>query len=273
MPRDSIEAVGLTDSGNVRQFNEDCIVVDPDLGVMALADGMGGHRAGDVAAKLAADVVVSRLRTHLLGTARPRQSMLSAVNASIIQANQAIAAAARGDASCEGMGTTLAVAVFHDNVVALGHVGDSRIYQLREGHLTLMTRDDSLLREAVDRGIITAEDASASHNRNLVTQALGVGPTVAVNVQNVPASPGDVYLLCSDGLTDLVSHADLELIVKSLEANLDLAARTLIDTAKDNGGYDNVSVILARVKKPFPLATQSPRWLTRLLAFMRGVGR
>ncbi|HVE51333.1 MAG TPA: protein phosphatase 2C domain-containing protein [Casimicrobiaceae bacterium] len=265
MPRDSIEAVGLTDSGNVRQFNEDRIVVDPDLGIMALADGMGGHRAGDVAADLAAEVVVARLRAHLAATAR--QSTLSAVNESIIQANQAVVAAARGNAAREGMGTTLAVAVFHDNVVALGHVGDSRIYRLRAGQLMQMTRDDSLLREAVDRGIISAEDASASHNRNLVTRALGAGPTVAVNVQNVPASPGDIYLLCSDGLTDLVCHADLELIMKSLEANLALAARTLVETAKDNGGYDNVSVILARVKKPFPAATTPSGWLARLFAF------
>ena len=268
MPRDFLDAVGLSDAGAVRQFNEDRVVVDPAHGFVAVADGMGGHRAGDLAAHLAAEIVWTALRAHLAGASASQQSALLAVNESINQANRAVREASQGHVTREGMGTTLAVALFHDDTVVLGHVGDSRIYRLRDDELQLLTRDDSLVREAVDQGLIGAADARDSHNRSLVTQALGVADDVDANLRSLDVRPGDVFLLCSDGLTDLVEHADIELIVNTLKPNLPLAARTLVDTANDNGGYDNVSVVLACVRRPFPLRRR--HLFGRLLAALSG---
>jgi PPM family protein phosphatase len=264
MAQNFIEATGLTDVGNVRQYNEDRIAIDARIGVVALADGMGGHRAGEVASRMAADIVVAGLRAHLTGTGPVghQHSPLLAASVSIKQANRAIFEAAQADASRHGMGTTLALAAFHGNSVVLGHIGDSRIYRLRDGQLQLLTRDDSLLRDQVDLGIISAAEAVGSHNRSLVTHALGTGDNVEPHLREDEALPGDVFLLCSDGLNDLVDDADIELIVRSLAGNLDLAAQILIQAAKDNGGYDNVSVILVR-----PRAGNRRRgWLRRLFS-------
>lgn len=262
MPRDPVDAFGLTDAGNVRQFNEDRIVVAPEIGVMALADGMGGHRAGEVASHMAADLVVNGLRSHFAhaGATAAQHSPLLAIDKSINQANRAIYEAARASAERKGMGTTLAVALFHDDGVAIAHVGDSRIYRLRGGKLALLTRDDSLLRQQVESGLIAASDIADSHNRSLVTQALGVAEHVEPHLRDVDLVPGDIFLLCSDGLNDLVDDDDIELIVHSLSANLPLAAQVLVQTAKDNGGYDNVSVILARAR----WRSRPKGWLTRI---------
>ena len=267
MTHDRVEAAGLTDAGNVRQFNEDRIVVAPEIGVMALADGMGGHRAGEIASHMAADLVVDSLRGHLAeGAATVAQhSPLLAVDKSINQANQRIFEAARASPSRQGMGTTLAVALFHDGGVAIAHVGDSRIYRLRGGRLELLTRDDSLLRRQIESGLISASDIADSHNRSFVTQALGVAEHVDAHLRDVDTLPGDVLLLCTDGLNDLVDDGDIELILQSLSPNLPLAAQVLVQTAKDNGGYDNVSVIVAR-------AHATPRryaWLARLAGWLR----
>jgi protein phosphatase len=268
MKRPSIEAAGLTDVGNVRQFNEDRIAIDTRIGVVALADGMGGHRAGEVASRMAADIVVAGLRAHLepTGPAARQHSPLLAAQESIKQANRAIFEAAQADATRRGMGTTLALAVFHDNSVVLGHIGDSRIYRLRDGRLDLLTRDDSLLRDQVDVGMISVAEARHSHNRSLVTHALGATEEVDAHLREDDVRPGDVFVLCSDGLNDLVSDADIELIVRSLAGNVGLAARTLVQTAKDNGGYDNVSVIVTKAAN----GNGSRGWLRRL--FARGAG-
>jgi serine/threonine protein phosphatase PrpC len=266
MARKFIEAAAATDPGNVRQYNEDSIAMDPELGVFAVADGMGGHRAGEVASTMAAQIVLRALRQRLahLRSGADQHSPLLAVEESINQANLAIWDAARAHAGQLGMGTTLALALFHDNRVVIGHIGDSRVYRLRGGKLQLMTRDDSLLRDQVDTGLISAADAGESHNRSLVTQALGVAEQVAVHVRQVDAVPGDLVLVCSDGLNDLVEDADIELILQELRANVSLAAQLLVQTAKDNGAYDNISAIVARVRKPFPAARG---WQRQLLGW------
>ena len=269
MPTTALEAVGISDAGTVRQFNEDRVVVDAALGLLLLADGMGGHRAGDVAAHMGIDIVHRALRGRSVQASGTPAPLLVAVNASINQANQEIHQAARAPGVREGMGTTLAVVAFDGASAVVGHVGDSRVYRLRDDELALLTRDDSLVREAVEQGLISAADAADSHNRSLVTQALGIAPGVDAHVHAVDVREGDVYLLCTDGLSDLVAHDDLELIVNTLKINLPLAARTLVDTAKDNGGYDNVSVILARVLSPS--AHGGAGWLAR--AFARIFGR
>ena len=267
MNRALLEAAGLTDAGALRQFNEDRIVVDPESGVMIVADGMGGHRAGEVASQLAADVVMTRMRARHAKTAGSQAARIL-VNASINQANEAILQAAQADASRQGMGTTLAIAFFQANAIVLGHVGDSRIYRLREDRLELLTRDDSLLREAVERGLIAPADAARSRNRSLVTQAVGVSPTVDAHVTQLDTLPGDVYLLCSDGLNDMVDDDDIALIITTLAGNLPLAVHSLVQAAKDNGGHDNVSAILVRVLRHVP-ADADRHWLARLLGWFR----
>ena len=269
MPLDSLEVAALTDVGSVRQYNEDSLVVDAGRGIVAIADGMGGHRAGEVASRMAADLLLTglaqaadRFRPH----AQP-SGPAQAITECIKRANRTIFEAGRADPRYRGMGTTLALALFYDDEVTLAHVGDSRIYRVRDRELTLLTRDDSLLRDQVDLGVISPEQARQSHNRSLVTRALGVHETVAPHVRQEAARPGDIYLVCSDGLNDLVEDTDIELIVTELDANLPLAAQVLVQAAKDNGGLDNVSVVLARAQAPFPAAHRS--WWQRLAAWWR----
>jgi protein phosphatase len=164
------------------------------------------------------------------------------------------------------MGTTLVTAVFYDNSVTVAHIGDSRLYRLRDNELQLMTRDHSLLQEQMDSGMITPEEARQSQNRNLVTRALGVDPTVQPEIRDYDTLPGDIYLLCSDGLNDMVEEEDIATTMQTLSTNLDLAANQLIQLANDNGGRDNVSVILVKIAREYP----APRnWLARLVARFR----
>ena len=261
-----LELVSLSEAGRVRALNEDAVAVDSEYGIAMVADGMGGHRAGDVASRMALDIVVTRLREKLQ---QFRAGVLQATPPQfaekiIGEANTAIHAAADQQTGCSGMGTTLALALFHGRQVTLLHVGDSRIYRLRSGQLNLLTRDDSLLRDQVELGLIAAEDAGDSHNRHLVTQALGAGPQITVHVHEEALHSGDLFLLCTDGLSDLAEERDIELIVDSLQTNLPLAAQHLVQLANDNGGYDNITVALVRVLDDAPTSA-AKGWLSRLL--------
>ena len=270
MSHEFIEIAAATDPGNVRQFNEDSIRSNPEIGVAILADGMGGHRAGEVASDMATQVIMNALQTQVTGfrsVAAPH-SLLRAVEQSINRVNAAVFDAAQARPSYQGMGTTLALTLFYDNRVALGHIGDSRIYRLRNDVLHLLTRDDSLLRDQIELGFISVASAGESHNRSLVTQALGIEGTVSAHLREDEARPDDIYVLCSDGLHDLVEDADIALIVAALKGNLPLAANHLVQTAKDYGGYDNVSVILVKVRNPFP-ATSHRRWFSRLFGWFK----
>ena len=268
MAQDFLEIAGLSDVGSVRQFNEDHIGIDAETGTVLVADGMGGHRAGEVASRMASDMIMADLHTRIAelgpdaGSIMPRY----AADQAIKRANRAVFAASQTQTSYNGMGTTLALAIFHDNNVVLAHVGDSRIYRLRGNVLQLLTRDDSMLRDQVDLGFISADHASESHNRSLITRALGIAENVKVHLRDENALPGDIFLVCSDGLTDIVEERDIELILSSLRINLPLACFHLIQTAKDNGGYDNVSAILVRVRERFPAGRRS-----RFLTWLRGL--
>jgi protein phosphatase len=268
MPSEFLEVASVTDVGNVRQYNEDSIAVDVQHGILALADGMGGHRAGEVASRMATETLIAGLTAaaRSFRTNARQHAPLLALSQSINRANRLIHEAGQVDTRYRGMGTTMAVAVFHDNRVAMAHVGDSRIYRVRDARLQLLTRDDSLLRDQVEMGVISSKEASHSHNRSLVTRALGVDDRVSAHLADDNVLPGDVYLMCSDGLNDMVDDTDIELIVASLSANLPLAATHLVQAAKDNGGYDNVSVILAKVKQPFP--AHPPGVFSRLRAWL-----
>ncbi len=252
-----LELVSLSEAGRVRAHNEDTAAVDSEYGFAVVADGMGGHRSGEVASRMALDLVVERLRGEI-----QQATPLQFAEQVIVEANQVIHAAASQQSGCSGMGTTLALALFHDKHVALLHVGDSRIYRLRGGRLQLLTRDDSLLHDQVELGMIAAEDASDSHNRHMVTQALGISASVTVHVQEEDLQSGDVFLLCTDGLSDLVEESDIELIVDSLKTNLSLAASHLVQLANDSGGYDNITVALVRVCDSHPVV-EPAGWLRR----------
>ncbi len=264
-----IEGVSLSDTGKVRTCNEDSVALVPAQGLAIVADGMGGHRAGDVASRLVLDTLLDRLPEKIsywrAGGRRP--TPLQFCEQIVREANLAVYRAAQQQANLRGMGTTLALALFHGDHVALVHVGDSRIYRLRDGQLKLLTRDDSLLRDQVDQGLIDAAEAGESHNRHLVTGALGIARTVNVHLCEEVVRPDDLYLLCSDGLTDLVDEADIELILAELKANLPLAATHLVQLANDYGGFDNISVVLVRAVAVRPETESRGGLMSRLFGW------
>ena len=256
--RGKINFASITDTGRVRDHNEDSIGSDPDLGLMVLADGMGGYNAGEVASGIAVQIV-SELATE--GANReerdnidPHSGMLRqsiVLRDAVYRANKIIYQTAQSQTHCEGMGTTIVACMFYDNKVSIAHVGDSRAYRVRGGEFEQLTMDHSLLQELVDRGFYSAEEAQRSTNRNYVTRALGVEPTVEVEVQEFDVLPNDVYLLCSDGLPDMVEDEDIHLTINTFNASLDVVGQQLVELANDHGGRDNVSVMLAQVVDSF----------------------
>lgn len=248
-PMSAFHMAGLTDAGRVRPSNEDTIATNPEIGVAVLADGMGGHQAGEVASHLAVDVITRHLAEAASGGVRAaagdrRSANAETVEAAIRLANGAIFEAAHARPECAGMGSTVVVALFRDDLLCIGHVGDSRVYRLRGGKLEQLTQDHSVIQELVNRGLFTAEEARQSVAKNLVTRALGVEATVTADLRELHIEPGDVYLLCSDGLNDMVSDAEIEGILLEHHANLEAAAGRLVTLANERGGPDNISVIL-----------------------------
>ncbi|MBV1774378.1 Stp1/IreP family PP2C-type Ser/Thr phosphatase [Burkholderiaceae bacterium DAT-1] len=255
---DALEMVALSDTGLLRSHNEDAIVIDRDHGIALLADGMGGYQAGEVASHIAVSMVSEGLRSSLgvipahvreLGTGRPHihRLLLNEIN----RANLAIFETAQSQPQCHGMGTTLVSAVFYDNRVAIAHAGDSRMYRLRNGEFTAITRDHSLLQEQLDAGMITPEQARLAEHRNLVTRAVGVDPAMEAELNDFAVLPGDLYLMCSDGLNDMVDDTRIHLTLGLLASNLQQAADELIQMANQAGGRDNVSIILIKVVRDF----------------------
>ena len=249
-----LEIASATDPGVVRSFNEDSIAIDNDLQLLVLADGMGGYKAGDVASAMATGLIVDDIKrklglagAHHLAIPEQVSPESVVIKAAIEKANRAIFKTAEANNKYHGMGTTVVVALFHNNRVTIAHAGDSRLYRLRHGRFELLTHDHSLLQEQVEMGLISPEEAKVSHNRNLVTRALGVESEIKVDLTEKNVLPGDVYLLCSDGLNDMVDDTDIELAVNELQSNLSLAANQLVQMANDNGGHDNVSVLIAKV--------------------------
>ena len=266
----AVEIVARTHPGAVRTNNEDSVLANTACGIAILADGMGGYNAGEVASGMATILLGTELEKAVVSTADREGKVggvpyVQAVLAREIgKANGAIFHAANSQPQYSGMGTTLVAAVFHGNKVTVAHLGDSRLYRFRDGQLEQVTRDHSLLQEQIDVGMLTPEQAKLSLNKNLVTRALGVDEDVLPEIHDYEVVAGDIYLLCSDGLSDMVSDSDISDAVGMLSANLELCAEQLIQMANDNGGRDNISVILVGVKKAFPEAT--PSWFQRLAA-------
>ena len=245
-----LDIYGLTDEGLVRDHNEDYISWQQEMGLVILADGMGGHNAGEVASELAVSSVNEALEDILSPEVKDTCDMdfKEVVHESIVFANDEINLHAKTHPECKGMGTTIVMALFHNESVILASVGDSRIYRFRKGELEQVTTDHSLVQEMIDNGYMSEEEAMSSTNRNLITRALGIAEDVKVDVAQKEIEKDDIYLLCSDGLSDMIND---ELIFSTLvktRQDLKRASEELVRQAKEHGGHDNVSVILVACK-------------------------
>ncbi len=227
-----MRSAAATDPGRRRRHNEDNYVCQPPL--FAIADGMGGAQAGEVASGLAAAVL-----EEAGGDERGEQRVESLIH----EANRRVFQRSNEDAATSGMGTTMTVALVDGSTIAFGHVGDSRGYRLRAGELEQLTDDHSLVGELVRSGKLSVEEAESHPQRSVITRALGTEPDVDVDTFTVEAEPGDVYLLCSDGLTDMISGHEIHTLLEQQD-DLERAARALIDAANAGGGDDNITVVL-----------------------------
>ena len=270
--RATLDIASSSHPGMVRTHNEDSVFVDAGAGLAVLADGMGGYNAGEVASGIAVNVISNGLLPELrsdreiskvdVTTGLTHAALL--LQQQIAAANKSIYEAAQARPECAGMGTTLVSAVFCGNRVSIGHVGDSRCYRLRAEKFEQLTHDHSLLQEQIDSGVLTPEQAKYSLNKNLVTRALGIEAIVPADIAEYRVEAEDIYLLCSDGLTDMVDPEAVHAIVEEKRGELVGAAGRLIDLANQNGGRDNISVILLRVPAEFlPNSGWVQRWLAK----------
>ncbi len=248
-----LQITGVTDVGLVRTHNEDTIGWDPRLGLAILADGMGGHNAGEVAS----DLAVNSIRAALADVLTPEVkesgivNYFEAVRDAVGYANQEIHLQSRQRPECAGMGTTVVMTLFQDHQVIVAHVGDSRIYRYRDNALQQITQDHSLIQEMIDSGFITAEQAHTAGNKNLITRALGISEEVQVDVKEEATLLGDIFLLCSDGLSDMVPDPLMQGVLQEHYADMEMAGRTLIGLANERGGSDNISVILIKMSEAY----------------------
>ena len=238
-----------TDPGRERSQNEDSVAFDAATGLCILADGMGGHNAGEFASGMATAFIKSEMREALTSAGKTLTPVYvqQALAQSIEKANSAIFNMSRTSRQYAGMGTTLVVGVFCADVLELAHIGDSRCYRLRNGQMQQLTKDHSLLQEQVDSGLVAADSTTPrSPGQNLVTRALGVDEAVQADIDHFDLALDDIYLLCSDGLSDMVSDDAIAALLRS-EEPFEQKARLLVTAANEGGGRDNISVMLVKV--------------------------
>jgi PPM family protein phosphatase len=268
----ALEMVARTDAGVVRQHNEDAVFADAELGFAVLADGMGGYNAGEVASGMATTLLAENYARAMSAASSlgpdslHPEAMHHRLLAEISAVNAAIFEASVNQSRYAGMGTTLVAACFYDNHMSVAHLGDSRLYRLRRGRLEQLTRDHSLLQEQLDSGIINVQEARHSQNKNLVTRALGVDPIVETEIHDYDVAHGDILLLCSDGLNDMLDDEEIELILQAVGNDLPLAAEKLVEMANECGGRDNISVILVKVRGDF---SASRAWWQKLQTWIK----
>ncbi len=245
------EICAETDPGLARDNNEDAIAFDLSTGLCILADGMGGYNAGEVASGMATTFIESEMSRWLAqaGLDANSKEVKRALEICVQNANHSIFNAANSNPHYTGMGTTLVVGVFQAGRLVLGHIGDSRCYRLRGDTFEQITKDHSLLQEQIEAGLITPEQALTSANKNLVTRALGVEDAVLLDVTEHRVDAGDIYVMCSDGLSDMVRDEALADIMLS-RATLEQKCTNLISAANANGGRDNISVLLVHAVEP-----------------------
>jgi protein phosphatase len=241
-----IEFGAITDLGRVRTNNEDTLSADPDNGIFVVADGMGGHKSGEVASKMAAELILNDLRRSLSSASSTDRRKL--ICSSIDLANQAVFEAGQKYPENKGMGTTVVVTLFGDKTCAIGWVGDSRIYIARHNQIRQLSRDHSLVQEQVKKGIITPEQAETSEFKNVLTRAIGTQEKVEADTDEIPVFEDDYIIMCSDGLTRMVSDED---ILRTIEVFKDpeVISNELVELANSAGGKDNVTVIVVHKKK------------------------
>ena len=261
--KNKLEFVCQTDVGQVRDHNEDYVSYDGDLGIAVLADGMGGLNAGEVASSMSVHLLMEDLTSYCSGNSTVEAELESdslgvPLNCRVVRflvekTNSAVFHVSQTQIQCRGMGTTIVACLYHDNSLVVGHIGDSRVYRFRNNALEQITKDHSYVQELIDKGLYTKEQARASDKKNVVTRALGVGPKVEVEVHEYPTKQGDIFLMCSDGLSDLVADKDIETTFKESKGQINEVAGHLINLANASGGKDNISVVLTKVLKPYPV--------------------
>lgn len=235
----------MSDPGRMREHNEDSIRILPRAGLAVLADGLGGHVAGEIASRTAVDVICTRLANGISTCPQNTAEAIRHVRRAIEAANAEILRLAGDKPAYRGMGTTVVTALFVHDRVYIAHVGDSRAYRLRDHLLSRVTRDHSLVQEYLEQGILDTEEAGRSSLRHIVTRALGLSAACRVDIMEHAVWPGDIYLLCSDGLTDVVSDVLIRETLNQHYGDLEASASSLIRLANAAGGPDNISVILA----------------------------
>jgi protein phosphatase len=241
-----------TDTGRLRERNEDSVAIDVAHGIALLADGMGGYNAGEVASGMTVKLLLQGLTARLEADNLAQPDVETIVREEVAKTNAAVYQAANSQTQYAGMGTTLVLALFHDNQLLCAHIGDSRLYRLRGEQFQQLTRDHSLLQEEIDLGVLSPYELEHFQHKNLVTRALGVDPQVEAEIHCYPAQVDDIYLLCSDGLTDMASAEDIRDTIDLQRKHLAQAAQALVKLANDHGGRDNITVALVKVCKPFP---------------------
>lgn len=249
--RYKVAAVGISDIGRVRQNNEDVWAEVPELQFYVLADGMGGHQAGEVAAREAVATFCSLVKEihQENDDSITLQELRRNISWIIEEVNAGIYKMGRAEQGLRGMGTTLCCLQFYKDGLVYAHVGDSRIYRLRHKHLTQLTKDHSLLRQLIDMGQVSEQKAPEFLYKNIITKAIGTESSVDPSVHATHTEPGDIYLMCTDGLSDLLSTREMEEVVNNAES-LQQAAQTLVDQANQIGGHDNITVVIAKVLPP-----------------------
>jgi serine/threonine protein phosphatase PrpC len=234
----TIKIYGFTDTGKTRTSNEDCILCLPEIPAAILADGMGGHSAGEVASRTAVETIAAILRQTMRGISAHER-----LESSVQAAHSVIREKSRQSIRCRGMGTTVVVALVDGNVLHHAHVGDSRLYLLRQGEFVALTKDHSLLQEFIDQGLYTPEEAREKVSRNILTRALGLEPQITMDYGQVSVQSGDRFLICSDGLYDMLSETEMAALLGRPHA-IDEVGLDMVELANARGSKDNVSVII-----------------------------
>lgn len=244
----TVEMAAATHRGRVRAHNEDSLAAEPAAGLAVVADGMGGHNAGEVASRMAVEVIVKGQRAtaehgHCFEASRAERLIARLIE----QANGAIYECGSARREYSGMGTTVVVGLWYERSMSVGHVGDSRLYRLRKGRLEQLTRDHTVVQEQVERGWLTRETARDAANRSTLTRAVGSDRGVIADLATYETLRGDTYLLCSDGLTEMLTDAEIGEVLERFHGRIEDAAEGLVRKANERGGVDNISVVLVRV--------------------------
>lgn len=247
----NLTAAGKTDQGLARSNNEDNYYVDIKAGLLIVADGMGGHSAGEIASKIAVNVISDYFQGENKFTSNydhPHSPTTSKLNSALRLANVAVFEAGQSSPQLKGMGTTIAAALMIGNKLSIAHIGDSRVYLIRSNNIEQLTDDHSIVNEQFRRDIITKEEAANSNIKNLLTKALGISPEAEAELNELTLFDGDILLLCSDGLNTMLTDESILKIISLAKRPID-ACELLIDAANKKGGKDNITVIVGYIKK------------------------